>query len=59
MIMRGAIWTVVIVHQILQICELMLSLNTQQYITVQEIEWYSQGILGIKRKCLKNKKLGE
>lgn len=42
MIMRGAIWTVVIVHQILQICELMLSLNTQQYITVQEIEWYSQ-----------------
>lgn len=54
MIMRGAIWTFVIVHQILQICELMLSLNTRQYITMQEIEWYSQGILGIKKKYLKN-----
>lgn len=50
MIMRGAIWILVIVHQILQICELMLSLNTWQYITMQEIEWYSQGILGTKRK---------
>lgn len=35
--MRDAIWTSVIVHKVLQICELLLSLKTRQYITMQEI----------------------
>lgn len=51
-IMKDAIWTFVVVLKGLQICELMLSLQTWQHITMQEIEWYFQGMLGIKRNYL-------
>lgn len=54
MMTRDTIKICVIVRKLLQIFhELVLFLKTRQYITVQEVQWYFQGMLGIKRKYMK------
>lgn len=57
--MRDAIWTFVIVHKVLQICELLLSLKTRQYITMQEIMVFPGHVSSQKEVSEEKLKLGE